>query len=85
MVQAAEGGDCGEVQIEEDLGGQLGREHSSGPKAADRLVRRRLVTKKRSDAGQAKPHQAIFPTQSSNIPMILNTPTYATQLKLKIG
>ena len=29
LVHAAEGGDCGEVQIEEeDVGGQVGREHT---------------------------------------------------------
>lgn len=27
LVHPAEGGDCGEVQIEEDLGGQLGGDH----------------------------------------------------------
>lgn len=27
LVHASESGDCGEVQIEEDLGGQLGGEH----------------------------------------------------------
>lgn len=33
------------------------------------------LTKKDCDAGHAKPLQAIFLTQSSNIPTILNTPS----------